>query len=246
MTAHLKRRGFLPLGNLAACLLLAGGFASLGALVLDTGTTGTLAGLDLSVGLALQQSRLESPMTRSLFLGITRLGAADVLVGVAGTAALVLALTGRPRTALVWALALLPSWLLVLTLKETYGRPRPPFRDPGAVVTTDSFPSGHALGSLVVYGGIAFLAARLGRRRWVRLAGPVVLAGLVLAITFSRLYLGVHYLTDVAGGLAAGGAWLILGTAAVGRTLPPRPGRRLPRQAAESLPAGTAEPLPHA
>jgi membrane-associated phospholipid phosphatase len=95
-------------------------------------------------------------------------------------------------------------------MKLGFRRERPFSPDPLATESTFSFPSGHALVSLAVYGSIALLLAR-------RISSPpwrvLVLGGaglLVLAIGFSRLYLGVHFLSDVLAGFAAGTAWLAL------------------------------------
>ena len=76
------------------------------------------------------------------------------------------------------------------------------------VETSYSFPSGQAMESLVVYGMLAYfavLALRSQRMRVVSVCGAAVLVAL---IGFSRVYLGAHYVSDVVGGFAAGGAWL--------------------------------------
>jgi membrane-associated phospholipid phosphatase len=97
---------------------------------------------------------------------------------------------------------------LNLLLKAAFERPRPSFSDPLATAGGFAFPSGHAMISLVVYGGIGTLiSARLvsRRRRGLLLGG---LALVVLAVGFSRVYLGVHYVSDVLAGYSAGLAWL--------------------------------------
>jgi len=72
-----------------------------------------------------------------------------------------------------------------------------------------SFPSGHAMGSLVGYGMLAYLLVISWADRWqVRVAIVSIAALLILAIGVSRLYLGVHYFSDVVGGYAAGVLWL--------------------------------------
>jgi undecaprenyl-diphosphatase len=95
-------------------------------------------------------------------------------------------------------------------MKLGFRRERPFFPDPLATESTFSFPSGHSLVSLAVYGSVALLLARRVRspgRRALLFAGTALL---VLAIGFSRLYLGVHFLSDVLAGYAAGAAWLAL------------------------------------
>jgi undecaprenyl-diphosphatase len=77
----------------------------------------------------------------------------------------------------------------------------------GADVLTSSFPSGHAMSATIAYGTVAYLAARLQRKRLARWI-TLVIAGLLIAlICASRLYLGVHYPSDVLAGVVMGLAW---------------------------------------
>ena len=76
------------------------------------------------------------------------------------------------------------------------------------VETSYSFPSGHAMESFVAYGMLAYLAV-LALKTWeARVAAVCGAALLVVLIGFSRMYLGVHYFSDVIAGYAAGGVWL--------------------------------------
>ncbi|OZI12978.1 hypothetical protein CEW92_03770 [Bacillaceae bacterium SAS-127] len=77
-----------------------------------------------------------------------------------------------------------------------------------------SFPSGHSMGSFIFYGAIAFLLFELLRHRWAKIIGTVVAFCLILLIGLTRIYLGVHYPSDVIGGFTAGAAWLIFCVAA--------------------------------
>ena len=93
-------------------------------------------------------------------------------------------------------------------LKLAFHRPRPELAF--LQLDTYSFPSGHSTAATAVFGALAFLVwphARTARRRVALVAAAVCLVGLV---AFSRLYLGVHYLSDVLAGLALGAAWLSL------------------------------------
>jgi membrane-associated phospholipid phosphatase len=117
----------------------------------------------------------------------------------------------RERTdAAFVAFAFLGAQVLSNGMKLGFRRERPFFSDPLATESTFSFPSGHALVSLAVYGAIALILARRVSTTWRRAAlfgGAALLVG---AIGFSRLYLGVHFLSDVLAGFAAGAAWLAL------------------------------------
>jgi membrane-associated phospholipid phosphatase len=100
------------------------------------------------------------------------------------------------------------SALLNWLLKGLFQRPRPHFAHPLVVETSYSFPSGHAMESFVVYGMLAYLAV-LWLRSWeARMAAVCGAALVVVLIGFSRMYLGVHYFSDVVAGYAAGGVWL--------------------------------------
>lgn len=94
-------------------------------------------------------------------------------------------------------------------LKLVFHRGRPETAAEFITRTTWSFPSGHAMNSMITYGFLTVLLLDHVAERQKRTAvviGAVILIG---AIGFSRVYLGVHYMSDVAGGWLAGGAWLI-------------------------------------
>jgi undecaprenyl-diphosphatase len=120
---------------------------------------------------------------------------------------------GHARLALFLIVTTLGGGLLDTVVKEVVGRARPSLVDPVATAHGKSFPSGHAMSSTIAYGALllVFLPA-IGRRyRRAVIGGAVVL---VLAIGFSRLALGVHYISDVLGGYVLGLAWLAASTAA--------------------------------
>jgi membrane protein DedA with SNARE-associated domain/membrane-associated phospholipid phosphatase len=107
-----------------------------------------------------------------------------------------------------WLTALAGGAALDGALKLLFRRPRPVWDEPWAVAHGWSFPSGHAMGSLVAYGMIAYLAVARNPRWSVRLGVIGGASALVLLIGLTRLYLGVHYFSDVVGGYAAGAVWL--------------------------------------
>jgi phosphatidylglycerophosphatase B len=145
-----------------------------------------------------------------VFRAITWLGNFTTLLAVT-LLAIGIFLRRRERTDAVFVgLALVGAQVLSSGMKLGFRRERPFFSDPLATEHTYSFPSGHALVSLAVYGSIALVLARRLRTRGARVLLLTGASVLVLAIGFSRLYLGVHFLSDVLAGYAAGTAWLAL------------------------------------
>ena len=108
------------------------------------------------------------------------------------------------------ALAVPGGMVLNVVVKLAFARARPSFSDPLLVLSTFSFPSGHAVSATVFYGVVGtFLASKIDG---VGLRVLVLLAALLMValVSFSRIYLGVHYLSDVLGGVAEGIAWLAI------------------------------------
>ena len=95
-------------------------------------------------------------------------------------------------------------------LKQVFHRGRPEFASELIPHRSWSFPSGHAMNSLVAYGILLYLLLEQSRGDSQRRALTAVVAMVVFLIAFGRVYLGVHYLSDVIAGWLAGGAWLII------------------------------------
>lgn len=150
-----------------------------------------------------------SPFT-DIFRAITTFGNFATLVVITVLAVAVLWRRREQTDAVLVALAFLGAQVLSTGMKLGFRRERPFFPDPLATESTFSFPSGHALVSLAVYGSIALVLARRLSRRGDRVLLLGATGLLVVAIGFSRLYLGVHFLSDVLAGYAAGAAWLAL------------------------------------
>ena len=153
--------------------------------------------------------RATDPFT-DVFRAITTLGNFATLVVVTVIAVAVFWRRREGTDAVFVAFAFLGAQVLSSGMKLGFRRERPFFPDPLATESTFSFPSGHALVSLAVYGSIALVLARRLRRRGDRILLFAATGLLVGAIGFSRIYLGVHFLSDVLAGFAAGAAWLAL------------------------------------
>src|SRR5215213_633609 len=192
----------LTLGLLAA----AGSLWLFGGLVEDLLTGDPIVRFDRVVDDYLH-SHATAPLT-TFFLIVTAFGSLEAMVILGVVVAAVLA-RGRRWTLLgTWLAAVVGSAVIDWLLKGLFQRPRPHFAHPLLVETSYSFPSGHAMESFVAYGMLAYFAV-LALRTWeARVAVVCGAALLVVLIGFSRLYLGVHYFSDVIAGYAAGGVWL--------------------------------------
>ena len=187
-----------------AVLLLAAGWLFLG-VVEDVLAKDTLVQVDLAVFHFLQQLRTDS--IDRVMIAITQMGSVGVLLPLAVTVALWLAWRRSWHTAAYWVGVAAFGELLVQLLKFTLGRRRP--LDLYTGVQLFSFPSGHAVVTTVMLGFLAFL---LSRRQTMRTRLVIAaIAGLYVAlVAFSRLYLGAHWLSDVAGGISLGVAWVAM------------------------------------
>jgi undecaprenyl-diphosphatase len=138
---------------------------------------------------------------------VTWLGSGGVLWTLIGMAVVLLAIRRRWRLAIYLLVAGAGELTLDPVLKALVGRLRPVVAHPVAFGKGDSFPSGHALGSVVCYGALFLVFLPATRGTWRRVLAVVIVA-LVAAIGISRLLLGVHYLSDVLGAWALGITWL--------------------------------------
>jgi membrane-associated phospholipid phosphatase len=141
---------------------------------------------------------------------VTFLGNVPTLVAVTFVAAIVLWRKQQTAELQLLLLAAVGTQILTFGLKLGFERERPFFSDPLATESTYSFPSGHASVSLAVYGTLGYIVARHAATRRAQLAALGAAAVLVLLIGFSRLYLGVHFLSDVIAGFSLGLAWVAL------------------------------------
>lgn len=148
-----------------------------------------------------------TPAAERAFALVTRLGDTATLTGLGVAVAVLLALRRRSWLAVGWSSALIGNALLNTSLKHVFERTRPVHDSSIEQAIGYSFPSGHTSGSVVAYGMLAYLCVRLLPPAW-RL--PAVLAATAAAwsIGWSRVFLQVHFASDVVAGFASGTAWL--------------------------------------
>ena len=190
--------------------VLAVGIVSVPFALLVRGRYGPLVGADRDVSDWAERAVSTSTALLRLAEAVTLLGDPVGITVVAAGLALVLWRRGSTRLALYVVAARVGAIVLSQGLKHVVDRARPVFDAPVAEALGPSFPSGHALGSSVFWTTCAVLL--VPRVRWPRLllAGAVLVAVLVAA---SRVLLGVHYLSDVTGGLLLGLGWAAVCTA---------------------------------
>ncbi len=141
---------------------------------------------------------------------VTALGGPAVLtLLIAAVVGHLLMVRHAPAALLVLA-ATVGGALLSGLLKGAYARPRPDIVPHLAPVTSSSFPSGHAMLAAVVYLTLGAMLARLVEGRWAKRYFVAVAILLAMIVGASRVYLGVHYPSDVLAGWAAGLAWAAL------------------------------------
>ena len=213
----------LAVGFSALCLL--------GTISARVATQDPLTRFDQSVLETLHRD--SSPTGVAVATFVSRLGSPMMMTMLAFAGALLLAGLGEWIVLGGWAAAFAGASLIDHWLKLTIHRPRPVYAAALIHNSSWSFPSGHAMGSLVGYGMLAYVLMLLARgkrdtQRWIAIGA----AALILAIGLSRLYLGVHYFSDVVGGYAAG---LLLLSACVSVV---ELGRRWERRALQLHPTG--------
>ena len=149
-------------------------------------------------------------------LEITSLGSGTVVLAISVLSAGLLALLKRRYYAFLVVVAVTGGWILSPILKALFGRDRPQvveWRVPHAGQA--SFPSGHAMMAMVLYAVLAYVIHRISNRAWVSIVAITLAAILVTLIGITRVYLGVHYPSDVLAGYAVGFAWAMFCAAGV-------------------------------
>jgi undecaprenyl-diphosphatase len=210
LVAHVNRieRGMLLIMIVAAVLLFV--FAVLA----DEVAEGDTRAFDERVLLALRAAGdpadpIGPRWFEEMMRDFTAIGGTGVLVLMVLAVAGFLTLTGKGNAALAIIVAVSGGTLLSQTMKWAYARPRPELVPHGAEVYTASFPSGHAMMSAIVYLTLGAMLARTQSSQAVKAYIIGVAIFLTVLVGTSRVYLGVHWPTDVLAGWALGALWAI-------------------------------------
>ncbi|MHB8860485.1 MAG: phosphatase PAP2 family protein [Minisyncoccota bacterium] len=165
---------------------------------------------------------IRTPFWLRAFEAVTFFGSSEMrsptIIVLAGVVGIVLLARPRYRPFLAgFVTTLAGAAVSGLALKDIVQRARPDGLIPAITESGFSFPSGHAVASMAFYGFVAFLLCRQYPRH-AKLIGAAA-AAIILAIGFSRLYLGVHFPSDVIAGYVLGGLWLLIGIEITNRFL---------------------------
>ncbi len=172
-----------------------------------------LAGLDTRV---LEYLFAHRDISTSLsFIGITELGSTVFVCGLTLCIGIFFVFRHQIPYAIGLAVSVFGAGGTALLLKELLHRARPDITLQAYAETGFSFPSGHATLAAALYGFLIYLIWRMMPPGLVRTASVSALALLIVLVAFSRLYLGVHYLSDVIVGLLLGGAFAYIGSSFV-------------------------------
>ena len=175
-----------------------------------------LADLDARAAAWMQAHRVTA--LTLLMLGVAYAHAPAALCAYAAVLALVFHRRAQRHWTLAVVLAVPVGLLINVSLKHIFRRSRPVVDDPLMTLGTFSFPSGHTAGATLFYGILAAYAISRTRSTHVRTACVVAWLGLVVLVGFSRVYLGVHYVSDVLAATAWSLAWLAAALLIASRT----------------------------
>jgi undecaprenyl-diphosphatase len=141
---------------------------------------------------------------------VTALGSVVVLTLITAATAGFLALGGKRRMAMFVCASILTGSLISTILKDLFHRPRPDIVPHAVYASSGSFPSGHSMLSAITYLTLGALLARSHRRKALKIYFLFVAVLLTFMVGVSRVYLGVHWPTDVLAGWTAGAVWALL------------------------------------
>jgi len=214
-TAHQRSKNYLPV----AAILIAGVLftAWAGDAFIDLaekvhGNNASLQKIDGSIHDWAVSERTSGATT--FFTVMTIIGGPVGLAVLLTIVGIILAIRRRWSWLIYLAVTFTGGWLLDLELKRYFARARPVAAEMLRRANGYSFPSGHALGSAVAFGALAYLAFRAIRSWPVKTAVIALLYTLVASVALSRVYLGVHWISDVLAGVTVGTVWVTTTTVA--------------------------------
>ncbi|HEX8152870.1 MAG TPA: phosphatase PAP2 family protein [Thermoanaerobaculia bacterium] len=214
-TARFRYRDYVPVGillvaGLGGTVFLADEFLDLAELVHESSPRLR----EIDSGAHEWARTYRSPGATAFFTTWTVIGTPWFLAIIAAVVGVVLATRRRWRWLLYLAFTSGVGALIVVQLKVYFARARPDLAVALRKAHGYSFPSGHAMGSTILFLALSYLAFR-AVYRWKWKAASIALAWTsIAAISFSRVYLGVHWISDIGAGIAGGTLWVVVTTVA--------------------------------
>ncbi|PZO15114.1 MAG: phosphatase PAP2 family protein [Leptolyngbya foveolarum] len=150
--------------------------------------------------------RFANPLLDKVMVFITNIGDPHTVVPLTVIAFVFLLVNRQRLAATFFAINAAGGVALSYFLKLAFSKPRPQLWNSAIEEVTYSYPSGHALGSMVIYGFLSYVLAKMYPRYSAAIYTFAVL--MIVSIGFSRLYLGVHWPTDILGGYGIGFLWI--------------------------------------
>ena len=214
-TASFRYRDYMPVAVVLAAGVFGTAFAAdqfldLAELVQRESTT--LQRVDSGVHGWAREQRSEG--ATFFFMAFTHLGSPVGLAIIVMIVMGFLAGHGRYRWAGYLLFTSSVGALLVVWLKILFSRARPDLADAILSAHGFSFPSGHAMGTTIAFGALSYLVLRAQQPWKYRAAGLAAATCVILAVSLSRVYLGVHWISDIGAGIAAGLLWVLVTTVA--------------------------------
>lgn len=164
-----------------------------------------VAGFDTNVRYAMRQ--IQSPMWTSVLIAATRIGSLWGLSIIGGITAIVFILLRWFRPLMLLCVTMLGQGILHLGFKALFERPRPPALLSYKIEESFSFPSGHSIAAMSFFGAVAWLVATRNENAAAKFGIAIFAAVMIFLIGLSRVYIGVHYPSDVVAGFLAAGIW---------------------------------------
>lgn len=197
-----------------AFVLIVGGLLAAAELA-DGVVDGHTEAFDTSLILSLREegdanNPVGPPWIEEMVRDFTSLGGTGVLTFIIAAVTIYYLIRGRYREMLILVTAVVGAFLISYFFKGMFDRPRPDLIPPGEYVYTASFPSGHALLATATYLTLGSILAQLMKSNQLKAYVLLLAFSLMLLVGFSRVYLGVHWPTDVLAGWLLGTVWATL------------------------------------
>ncbi len=215
IAARLDSRSYLGLHLTIALVVALAAIWSFSALLDAVLDNATLVRLDVAAVNALHARA--TPSGLAFFNAISNAGSPRAMTILAIGGAIAILMAHRRTVLITWIAAFAGSPIIENVIKRAVHRSRPPYGARYLINHSYSFPSGHSMASFIGIGMLLYvLSVSWHPPRAVRVAVFVLGATFVVLVGFSRVYLGVHYPSDVLGGFAAAAAWMAVCLSAMG------------------------------